>query len=296
MKNMVIAFILNLVFAIFEFVGGLYTNSVSLMSDAIHDIGDALSIGSACLFEKRSKKPADNKFTFGYSRYSVLSALRTSTILFTGSAIILVNAIIRLFNPQPINYNGLLIFAIIGLVVNSAAVFFTRRGDSLNEKSINLHMLEDVLGWAIVLVGAIIMKFTEFALLDVLLSIGTSLFILIHSIKNIWSSTSILMERVPQNINIRKIKRKILSTDGVKEVHHFRIWSLDEHNTYAIMHIVAEKDFSGKDKIRKMLHENGITNTTIEIETTENRCNEVEKVEACSEHHHHGHLHHHHHH
>ena len=141
MRNMIIAFILNTVFAVFEYIGGMYTNSVALTSDAIHDLGDAVSIGIACIMEKRSKKPADDEYTFGYSRFSILSAMKTSAILLTGSIAIIINTVTRIVNPEPINYNGMLIFAIIGLVFNTLAAFFTRHGDSLNQKSINLHML-----------------------------------------------------------------------------------------------------------------------------------------------------------
>lgn len=286
MKNMTIAFFLNLVFSIFEFIGGTYTNSVALTSDAIHDLGDAISIGTACLMEKRSRKPADNKFTFGYSRYSVLSAMKTSAILITGSIAIIVNAINKIMHPEPINYNGMLLFAVIGLVFNILAVFFTKHGDSLNQKSINLHMLEDVMSWAIVLIGAIIMKFTDFAMLDIILSIGTSVFILINSFKNIKSATNILADKVPSGINPRRIKSKILMLDNVRDVHHFRIWSLDEHNIYSTIHVICNSGFNDKEKIREILHEAGITNSTIEIENTNSQCNEKEHIFRESTHHH----------
>lgn len=284
MRNMIIAFILNTVFAVFEYIGGMYTNSVALTSDAIHDLGDAVSIGIACIMEKRSKKPADDEYTFGYSRFSILSAMKTSAILITGSIAIIINTVTRIVNPEPINYNGMLIFAIIGLIFNTLAAFFTRHGDSLNQKSINLHMLEDVLGWVIVLIGAVIMKFTDFALLDILLSLGTSGFILINSLINIRKTTNILTEKTPKNINIRKLKTKIRLVDGVDDIHHFRLWSLDEHNMYAIIHVVVNENFSNKQIIRDIFHEFGVTNTTIEIENSENPCSECEHIVSSTTH------------
>lgn len=287
MKNMITAFALNLLFAIFEFFGGLYTNSITLMSDAIHDLGDALSIGMACFWENKSKKPADNNYTFGYSRYSIFSAAKTSVILITGACIILINAVNRIFNPQPINYNGMVVIAIIGFVFNILAVFFTRHGDSLNEKSINLHMLEDVLGWAIVLVGSIIMKFTDFAILDIILSIGTSGFVLLHAIVNLRSATNILVNKVPAHISVRKLKSKILLFDGIKEIHNFRIWNSDEHNIYAILHLVVDDNFVSKEQVRNVLYNAGVTNVTIELETNEIRCGQREHVVGTTKHVHH---------
>src|SRR5574344_1190297 len=143
-KNILIAFILNIAFSIFEFIGGTLTNSVAIVSDSIHDMGDALSIGVSYFLEKKSKKKPDNKYTFGYVRYSILGALSTTMILFIGSIIVIYSSIVRIINPVVINYNGMIIFAIFGVIVNFLAAYFTKNGDSLNQKSVNLHMLEDV--------------------------------------------------------------------------------------------------------------------------------------------------------
>ena len=274
MKNLIIAFILNLCFAIFEFFGGMITNSVSIMSDAIHDFGDAISIGFAVYLEKKSKKGADDKFTFGYARYSVMSAVITSAILLLGSIVIAINACYRIINPQPLNYNGILIFAIIGFIVNLIAAFATKEGDTLNKKSINLHMLDDVLGWAIVLLGAIVMKFTNFALIDSALSLVVALFIVMHAVPIFISAMNLFLEKAPRKVNVKKTKEKILKVKGVEDVHRFKVWSLDEHNVYAMLHVVAKDNFDKKNEIREILHEAGITNTTIEIEKENEKCDE----------------------
>ena len=145
-KNILIAFILNLNFSVFEFFGGIFTNSVAIISDSIHDIGDAVSIGISYFLEKKSKKQPDNTYTYGYLRYSVIGSIITTLILLVGSVLVVINAVKRILNPVDINYNGMIIFAIIGVVVNFLAAYFTRHGDSLNQKAVNLHMLEDVLG------------------------------------------------------------------------------------------------------------------------------------------------------
>lgn len=172
-RNILIAFILNLAFSVFEFVGGIITGSVAIMSDAVHDIGDAASIGVSYFFEKKGE------------RYSLIGAFITTLTLLIGSSITIYNAIRRLFAPTEIHYEGMIVFAIVGVCVNLCAAFVTREGDSLNQKAVNLHMLEDVLGWIVVLVGAIVMRFTDFSLLDPVMSIGVSAFILINAIRNL---------------------------------------------------------------------------------------------------------------
>ena len=172
-RNILIAFILNLAFSIFEFIGGIITGSVAIMSDAVHDIGDAVSIGVSYLLEKKGEK------------YSLIGAFITTITLLIGSSVTIFNAAYRLMKPMEINYDGMIVFAIVGVCVNLCAAIVTREGDSLNQKAVNLHMLEDALGWIVVLVGAIVMRFTDFALLDPMMSIGVSFFILINAFKNL---------------------------------------------------------------------------------------------------------------
>lgn len=135
-KNILIAFILNFVFSVFEFIGGALTGSVAIISDAVHDIGDALSIGASYFLERKSKKQPDEVYTYGYARFSVLGSLITTVILLFGSFAVIYNAVIRIFKPTPINYNGMIIFAIIGVIVNFIAAYFTREGDSLKRQLI----------------------------------------------------------------------------------------------------------------------------------------------------------------
>ena len=152
-KNIFFAFILNLAFSVFEFAGGIFTGSVAIISDAIHDIGDAISIGISYFLERKSKKQPDEVYTYGYARYSVVGGVVTTLILLLGSVAVVYNAVIRIISPVPVNYGGMIVFAIVGVVVNGGAALFTRDGDSVNQKAVNLHMLEDVLGWIVVLIG-----------------------------------------------------------------------------------------------------------------------------------------------
>ena len=289
-KNILIAFILNLSFAVFEFFGGLFTNSVAILSDSIHDLGDALSIGISYFLEKKSKKKADNKYTYGYVRYSVLGGVITTTILLVGSILVIIGAIKRLFNPIDVNYSGMIIFAIIGVVLNFIAAYVTRDGDSINQKSVNLHMLEDVLGWVVVLIGAIVMKFTDIKILDSIMSIGVAIFILIHSLENLKDVVDLFLEKTPKDVDIEELRSHLLNIKDVIDIHHIHVWSIDGFNNYATMHIVSKsKDISSvKKKIREELFEHNICHAI--LETEDEVCDDVEcHVELGNHPHHHHH-------
>lgn len=293
-RNILVAFILNISFSIFELIGGIFTNSISIMSDAVHDFGDALSIGISLILEKISKKKPDEKYTYGYARYSVLGALITTIVLTVGSIFVMLGGINRILNPVTINYNGMIIFAIFGVVINFLAAYFTREGDSINQKAVNLHMLEDVLGWVVVLIGSILMKFTNISLVDSIMSIGIAIFILINAFKNLKDILDLFLEKTPKDISVEEIKKHLLEINEIVDVHHIHIWSIDGVTNYSTMHIVTEDKNTKelKNKIREEMNELGISHTTIEIEDKNDNCNEKEcevKInnEAYHNHHHH---------
>lgn len=292
-KNILIAFILNLSFSIFELIGGTFTNSVAIISDAIHDIGDALSIGISYFLEKKSKRAPDEKYTFGYIRYSVIGSAITTVILLFGSIVVIYNSILRFFNPVKINYDGMILFAVFGVIVNFLAAFFTRKGHSLNQKSVNLHMLEDVLGWIVVLIGAVVMKFTDISLIDSILSISVALFILVNALKNFKSILDLFLEKIPNNISIPEIKEHLVEIKEIEDIHHIHIWSIDGYNNYATMHVVTNTPGHDiKNKIREELKEHGINHVTIELEEKGEKCDNSEckvDINNTSEHHHHHH-------
>lgn len=294
-KNILIAFILNLTFSILEFIGGMITNSVAIMSDSIHDMGDSLSIGVSYFLEKKSKKQPDEKYTYGYIRYSIIGSTITTIILILGSVFVIYNAIKRIINPVVINYDGMIIFAVFGIIINFAAAYFTREGDSLNQKSVNLHMLEDVLGWVVVFIGAIIMRFTDISIIDSILSILVALFILVNTTKNFKAILDLFLEKTPNNINIAEIKEHLLKIKEVQDVHHIHIWSIDGYNNYATMHVVTDKYSKKiKEEIKEELIEHGISHTTIEIEEKDEMC-EDENCKIDNDHINDSHHHHHHH-
>lgn len=291
-KNILIAFILNLSFSIFEFFGGIFTKSVAILSDSIHDLGDALSIGISYFLERKSKKRADKKYTYGYIRYSVLGGVITTTILVIGSILVIINAIQRFINPVDINYNGMIIFAVVGVVLNFLAAYVTREGDSINQKSVNLHMLEDVWGWIVVLIGAIIMNFTDIKIIDPIMSIGVALFILISALKNLKKVLDLFLEKTPDDVDIDELKEHLLKIKDVEDIHHIHVWSIDGFNNYATMHIVTKsQDIKNvKKEIRKELAEHNICHAI--LETEDEVCDDVEcNTEFHNEEHHHHHHH-----
>lgn len=284
-KNILIAFILNLSFSVFEFIGGIITGSVAIVSDAVHDAGDAASIGVSYFLERKSKKQPDEKYTYGYARYSVIGGFITTLILLTGSVLMIYNAVIRMINPTHINYNGMIVFAVAGVCVNFCAAFFTREGGSLNQKAVNLHMLEDVLGWAAVLIGAVVMRFTDFALLDPIMSVGVSLFIFVNAIRNLRETADLFLEKTPHGLSVDEISQHIKKIDGVIDVHHIHLWSLDGETNYATMHIVTDSDsHTVKENVKEELRKHGISHVTAELETNSEHCREIHCHSEASRH------------
>lgn len=291
-KKILFAFLLNLFFSVFELIGGALTGSVAIISDSLHDLGDAAGIGISWYLERKSKKQPDQRYTYGYGRYSVLGGLVTSLILLFGSVFIIFNAANRLLHPTPIHYDGMLLLAVIGTGMNLAAAWLTRGGNSLNQKAINLHMLEDVLGWVVVLIGAVVMRLTNFLFLDPLLSIAVALFILINAVRTLKEALNLFLEKSPQGMGAEDIRSLLCSMEQIKDVHHIHLWSLDGQQVYATMHIVSNAEpHALKEQVRDTLFHHGIHHATLELEAEGEPCTEPHcHIEAhCAHAHHHHH-------
>ena len=270
-----VAFILNLLFSVLEVIGGIITGSVAITSDAIHDFGDATSIGIAYFLERASDKKPNEKYTFGYARFSVLGGLITTLILLISSVTVVYSAVLRIITPTIIDYNGMLIFALVGLVVNLAATYFTHGGKSVNQKAVNLHMLEDVLGWVVVLIGAIVIKFTNCYVIDPILSIVVAVFMIFNAVKNLKQILQIFLIRTPKNIDVNQTLEHVKCIEGVEDAHHLHVWSLDGEIILATLHVVVKEwDSRIKAKIKEELKEHGISHVTIEMESCLEDCKE----------------------
>lgn len=281
--NILVAFFLNLFFVFVEIAGGIITNSFAILSDAIHDFGDCVAIGFAYFMEKFSNKSPDEKYTYGYRRYSLLSAIITSFILIIGSLVILTGSAKRLSNPEDVHGLGMVIIAIFGVVVNGAAVIKTHKGKGVNERAISLHLLEDVLGWVAVLAGSLCIYLFEWYFIDGLLSVLIAGFLLFESTKNIKEIFVILLEKTPEGVNVKAFRESICEIDGVADTHHLHIWSLDGEKTMATMHVrlkenVSEEGyFNVKATVQKLSKRFGIHHLTVQIDFANEPC-----CEDCS--------------
>ncbi len=274
-KNILVAFGLNLLFSALELVGGVFTGSVAILSDAIHDFGDAVGIGISYFCERRSKNKPDKAHTYGYIRYSVLGGFITTLILLFGSLTVVYQAVLRLLHPVSIHYNGMIVLAVVGVLVNGVAAYVTRNGHSVNQRAVNLHMLEDVLGWLMVLVGALVMRFTDFYAIDAVLSIGVAIFILIHAFKNLKMILDIFLEKTPKSIDMDALKKQILEIKDVNGIHHFHLRSFDGFHHDATMHLeVIENEETVKQQVRQLLKQHHIIHAVIETHDIDFHCEE----------------------
>ncbi len=274
-----VAFALNFFFTIIEFVGGALTNSMAILSDAVHDLGDTVAIGSALWLEKVAEKGRDDRYTYGYRRFSTLGALLTSLILFAGSVIILYEAIPRLLQPQEVMSKGMIWMALLGILFNGIAVLRLQGGNtSLNNRAVMLHLMEDVLGWVAVLIGSIVIHYTGWFWIDPLLSIGVAIFILSHVVGNVKKILNVFLQTTPPDFDLAGMETELLSVDGVQDVHDTHVWSLD--GTYHVLsiHLVIDIKLSGmaQQNIRgeadQIIRNYGIDHPTVAIEFKGEEC------------------------
>lgn len=277
-NNLKVAFFLNLVFTVFELIGGFYVNSVAIISDAIHDFGDSLSLGTAWYLEHKSKQEADKHFSFGYARFSLLGALITSLVLVIGSIFVIREAVERFLSPEATNAQGMLIFALIGVLVNGYAAWKLSSGKSMNEKTASWHLLEDVLGWVAVLIVSIILLFKDVPVLDPALSILITIYILWNVIKRLKQTLYIFLQGVPSDIEAHEIERQLLNIKNVDSIHHTHIWSLEGAQHVYTTHVKL-KNISSlrelldlKNQIKELLNKYPFKHYTVETELDEETC------------------------
>ena len=271
-KNIGIAFFLNIFFAVFELIGGFYTNSIAIISDAAHDFGDSISLAVSWYLQKISQQKGDKFYSYGYKRFSLLGAVVVSIVLIISSIFIIQESIDRLINPQDANAGGMLLFAIFGILANGIAVLRLKKGTTLNEKAVFLHLLEDVMGWIAVLVVSIVMMFVDFPILDPILSLAITIWVLSNVYKNLKSIIKVVLQEVPQNINLAELESRILNKEFVKSLHDVHLWSLDGEKNIMSIHIVVDNQtskvqlFELKSDIKKIANDFGIQHLTVEIE------------------------------
>jgi cobalt-zinc-cadmium efflux system protein len=277
-KNFKTAFYLNLGFAVAEFAGGIFTNSLAILADALHDFGDSLSILFSWQMERFSHKTGDGRYSYGYKRFSLLSALITAAILLTGSFFVISESFDRIAHPQHSNAQGMFILALVGIAINGYAALRTRKGRSMSSRIISLHLFEDVLGWTSVLIVSIILLFKDIHYLDPVLSIGVSAFVIFNVVKNIKETVVLFLQGVPKSVDISWFEKEISSLEKVKGLHHTHVWSLDGEQHVLTTHVILESDAKKeqirviKNRIKTLCGSFGVTHSTVEFEYLDDDC------------------------
>ena len=288
-----LAFFLNLSYAIVEFIAGGVFGSSAVLADSVHDLGDAIAIGVSAVLETISNREEDSHYTLGYKRFSLLGAMVTAVILMTGSVLVILENITKLFNPQPVNDEGILWLGIIAVSINVLASLVVRKGKTKNESILSLHFLEDTLGWVAVILMAIVLRFTDWYILDPLLSLIISVFILSKALPRFWSTLKIFLDAVPEGVDIEQVKSDLDQLDRVASINQLNLWTMDGLEKNAIVHVCLkeiEKMEVCKEAIRAMLKDYGFQNITIEVDadlvTHQAHKRKVCELERRYEHHH----------
>lgn len=264
-----LAFFLNLSYAIVEFIAGGIFGSSAVLADSVHDLGDAIAIGISALLETISNLEEDRQYTLGYKRFSLLGAMLTAVILMIGSVLVILENVTKIVHPQPVNEEGILWLGIIAVAINVLASLVVRKGKTKNESILSLHFLEDTLGWLAVILMAIILRFTDWYILDPLLSLVISIFILSKALPRFWRTLKIFLDAVPEGVDIQKIKTDLAELDHVASINQLNLWTMDGLEKNAIVHVCLkemEHMETCKESIRIFLKDCGFQNITIEVD------------------------------
>jgi cobalt-zinc-cadmium efflux system protein len=276
--NIKVAFFLNLGFTLLEFIGGLWINSLAILSDAVHDLGDSFSIGASLYLEKVAQRSRDEIFTYGYRRFSLLAALINSVVLIVGSTIILFHAIPRIFHPESVRADGMLWFALAGILVNGVAAWRLHKGGTMNENVVSWHLLEDVLGWVAILIVGIILQFKDWPILDPLVSVLFTGVILFHVIQTFKEILKIFLQSIPSNIELEKLREDLQSEPDILDIHDLHIWSLDGKHHILTAHLMVDDKIpedeiqTVKNRVYDKARKWEIIHSTLEIEREKYLC------------------------
>ncbi|WP_334186803.1 cation diffusion facilitator family transporter [Noviherbaspirillum sp.] len=276
--NLKTAFLLNLTFTIIEVIGGIMTNSIAILSDAVHDLGDSISLGLAWYFDRLSQRGRTPKNTYGYRRYSILGGLITGLVLVIGLGFVLWNAIPRLFAPEEVNAPGMMALAVVGVIFNGAAVLKVKKGSSLTEQVVSWHLLEDTLGWVAVLIGAGVMIVWDLPIIDPILSIGISIFVLWNVLRNLRKVFNVFIQKVPEAFDVEAFEKAVLAHPKVLSMHHTHSWTVDGEVHVLTTHLVMKRDttrdemIEAKSQVRRLLDERTFEHVTVDVELEGELC------------------------
>ena len=282
--NIKTAFFLNVGFTLVEIVGGMLTGSAAILADAVHDLGDSFALAQAWYFESKSGGESSARYSYGYKRFSLLGALISTVVLLTSSLFVLANAIPRILEPHHPNAGGMILLAVVGVMVNGIAMARLSKESGMNAKVVALHLLEDVLGWVAVLVVAVVLYFWDVPVLDPLLAIIITLYILSGVVKNLKAMLPVFLQAVPDEFDLATMTKEIEELEHIHAVHHAHIWSLDGIHTVFTAHfevdtlLEAEAYMQLKERIRTLVERYGMYHSTVEIEYPGEACRNVLSV------------------
>ena len=282
-QGLLVVFLLNLSFTVIEFTGGAYVNSIAILSDAVHDLGDTFAIGFAWVMSKVALKQRDSQFSYGYGRMTLFASLISAGVIISGSVVVIVNAVPRIVEPQAIQTQGMILLAILGILFNSMAFFKMKFSHSINDRLVMWHLLEDALGWCVTLIGAVVIHFWGVLWIDPILAILLALFILRHVVLHLKHALALLMQGIPENVDCQKLEENLLNIQQVSKIHDMHLWSLDGSYHILSLHVVIEQGFTLeeqinlKQNIRECAKSFHIQHATIELETEQEQC----ELESC---------------
>ncbi|KEC83212.1 MULTISPECIES: cation diffusion facilitator family transporter [Acinetobacter] len=274
-KKLTFALALTSTFLIVEVIAGFMTQSLALLSDAAHMFTDAAALAIALVAIKIGKLPADDKRTFGYQRFEILAALFNAMMLFVVAIYILYEAYQRFSQPPEIQSVGMMVVAVIGLVINliSMKILFSSSKESLNIKGAYLEVLSDALGSVGVVIGGAIIYFTGWMWVDTIIAVLIGFWVLPRTWVLLKQSINILLEGVPEEIDIEKLRNDLLSVKGVESIHQLKVWAITSKNVHLTVHLfapAADRNQLYQQVMEMLSHQHGITEMTLQIE--DNAC------------------------
>ncbi len=276
-RNIGFAFWVNLSFAVIELVGGLWTQSFAILSDALHDFGDALSLGAGYFMQRKSTTGPSENYSYGLRRLSLFSAFFSGLVICSGAVFIIFESISKINEPREPNGLGMMGLSIFGILVNGLAAHKLHHGHTMNEKMLKWHMIEDLLGWIAVFIGSIFIWAFHWNWLDPLMGAAIGLFVMYNVIRGLGNTVSLFMQGNPDPVALREFREKVEKISDVREVHDVHFWSLDGRRHILSLHAVLndlKNQEEIKSKIRDYSHALGDCHVTIELESPGEHCHD----------------------
>ncbi|MBQ2652691.1 MAG: cation transporter [Methanobrevibacter sp.] len=253
-QNLAFVFFVNLTFNIIVIVGGLATNSMAILADCIHDLSDTISIAFAWALEHVAQRDSTENYSYGYQRFSILGAIIISIFVIMMAFVILQEAIPRLFAPESVDAEGMLVVAIVGIIFKLISVHRLHEGETFNEKAILIHQLGDIFEWVAILVLSVVLMFWDGApYLDPFVSIGIALWLIFNLARNLYKSLEVMLQKTPNHFDVGEFKSSVTSIEGVNAIDDFHVWSLDGIDSVLTLKVSID-EWNNQENIKKEIY------------------------------------------